>query len=134
MMRIKLFEDFKQDAIKLEQDIKDILVELSDDGFEIKVVQLDDKVVVFIDNYDNFFCLMDIYEPVMTLISFMKHNFEVSSFYYTCGGYNDDINMGIEVALNEFGFDVIDDESVDVDLDSVDDDVLDSIRIEILVK
>lgn len=92
-MRIKLFESFVNSG--LESNIKDILVELNDIGLDYYVSSHKNVIEVEISKemaqrdddedfdwgYDagreetNLFNFEDIYEPVMTLLSFMRDKY-----------------------------------------------------------
>ena len=95
MRRIKLFENFnKVELESLTKSIDDILVELGDIGLEWFISQHKNVIGVEIykeeqpfeddDNFDfgytereatNVFNFEDIYEPVMTLVGFMRDKY-----------------------------------------------------------
>ena len=96
-MRIKLFESFVNSG--LESNIKDILVELNDIGLDYYVSSHKNVIEVEISKemaqrddedfdwgYDagreetNLFNFEDIYEPVMTLLSFMRDKYPDMTF------------------------------------------------------
>ena len=96
-MRIKLFESFVNSG--LESNIKDILVELNDIGLDYYVSSHKNVIEVEISKemaqrddedfdwgYDagreetNLFNFEDIYEPVMTLLAFMRDKYPDMTF------------------------------------------------------
>ncbi len=99
MRRIKLFENFnKVELESLTNTIDDILVELGDIGFDWFISQrkkkLFDENVIGVEIYKeyedfdwgydaeetNLFNFEDIYEPVMTLLSFMRDKYPDMTF------------------------------------------------------
>ena len=99
MRRIKLFENFnKVELESLTKSIDDILVELGDIGLEWFISQHknvigveiykepaeQDDVIYFDWRFDrketNLFNFEDIYEPVMTLLSFMRDKYPDMTF------------------------------------------------------
>jgi hypothetical protein len=127
MRIIKLYEDFTQDeARKLEQDINDILVELGDSGFKYKVniikmniergVTHFNQVSVDIfkevienredDDYKDF-QVSEIYEPVMTLIGFMRDKYPDIDISYDLTVYDDYDKETIDEFLEENDFESI---------------------------
>ncbi len=97
MRRIKLFENFnKVELESLTKSIDDILVELGDIGLEwfisqhknvigIEIYKEPTDFVIYFDwRFDrketNLFNFEDIYEPVMTLLSFMRDKYPDMTF------------------------------------------------------
>lgn len=105
MKTIKLYEKFNEDIL-LKNNINDILVELKDDGFEYYISQTGYEVEVEIskersdiddddfdfdsplyydDNATNLFFFTDVYEPIMTLLSYMRDKYpDMKVDYYIC--------------------------------------------------
>ena len=127
MRRIKLYEDFTQDsARKLQQDINDILVELGDSGFKCSVnivkMNIEKGVTYFhqvtiniykevrddVDDEDyKDFQVSEIYEPVMTLIGFMRDKFPNIEISYDLTIYDDYDKETIDEFLEENDFESI---------------------------
>lgn len=125
MRIIKLYEDFTQDtARKLQQDINDILVELGDSGFKCSVnivkMNIEKGVTYFhqvtINIYKEYsseifdykdFQVSEIYEPVMTLIGFMRDKYPDIEISYDLTIYDDYDKETCDEFLEENGFESI---------------------------
>lgn len=126
MRVIKLYEDFTHDAArKLEQDINDILVELGDFGFKwsVNIVKMNiergvtyfHQVTInifrkidddYLNNYVDF-QVSEIYEPVMTLIGFMRDKYPDIEISYDLTVYDDYDKETIDEFLEENDFESI---------------------------
>jgi hypothetical protein len=127
MRIIKLYEDFTQDAArKLQQDINDILVELSDSGFKcsVNIVKMNIErgvtyfhqvsANIFKEVRDNSededykdFQVSEIYEPVMTLIGFMRDKYPDIEISYDLTVYDDYDKETVDEFLEENDFESI---------------------------
>lgn len=119
-MRIKLFEGFVLES-SLKKSIDDILVELGDIGLDWVVSQHKSVIEVEISKEDsdfdydyefdwgyterertNMFDFEDIYEPVMTLLSFMRDKYpDMKVEYYMVVNNNPETDDWFEEFLQE---------------------------------
>jgi hypothetical protein len=127
MRIIKLYEDFTQDAArKLQQDINDILVELNDSGFRcsVNIVKMNiERGVTYFhqvsvdifkevietgedEDYKDF-QVSEVYEPVMTLIGFMRDKYPDIEISYDLTIYDDYDKETIDEFLEENDFESI---------------------------
>jgi hypothetical protein len=127
MRIIKLYEDFTQDAArKLQQDINDILVELNDSGFRcsVNIVKMNiERGVTYFhqvsvdifkevietgedEDYKDF-QVSEVYEPVMTLIGFMRDKYPDIEISYDLTVYDDYDKETCDEFLEENDFESI---------------------------
>lgn len=100
-MKIKLFEDFKNDErkywrltdevkSKIDSEIKNVLIELTDNGFEIvidhfaKKISGDNSILVTINklNDTQIFNTNDVKDNILVLIDYMNENYGVKGYDY----------------------------------------------------